>query len=492
MNADGTMTMWNPAAEHAFGWTSEEIIGRPFPMVPEGKEEEFRALKDRVFLEGGFSGVEVIRQRKDGAPVDIRLATGPIRDSGGTVIGVVGIMENITERKLMEKALQESEEQLRQSQKIEAIGQLAGGVAHDFNNLLTAIRGYSDLLLHRLDAGSPLRREVEEIQKAGERATSLTRQLLAFSRKQVLQPKVLDLNAVVANMDMLLRRLIGEDIDLLTILRPGLWAVKVDPGQVEQVIMNLIVNARDAMPKGGKLTIETMNIDLGDAYIRNRLVVTKGSYVMLSVSDTGEGMSESTKSRLFEPFFTTKEKGKGTGLGLSTVYGIVKQSGGYIWVYSEIGKGAAFKVYFPRVLTSTESEKEGAKGPLPRGKETVLVVEDEETVRSLVRDVLMDQGYTVLTAIDGADAINIGREYKAPIHLIVTDVVMPKTGGREVVESLAPHLPGVKVLFMSGYTDDAIVHHGVLDPGISFLQKPFTPDSLLRKVREVLETPSAG
>ncbi|MBF8258374.1 MAG: Blue-light-activated protein, partial [Actinobacteria bacterium] len=492
MTADGTMTMWNPAAERAFGWSSEEIIGQQFPMVPEGKEEEFRMLKERVFREGGFSGVEVTRERKDGSFVDIRLATGPIRDPGGAVVGVVGIMEDITDRKKMEKALHDSEEQLRQSQKIEAIGQLAGGVAHDFNNLLTAIRGYSDLLLHRLDAGSPLRREVEEIQKAGERASSLTRQLLAFSRKQVLQPKVLDLNAVVANMDMMLRRLIGEDIDLLTVLRPGLWSVKVDPGQVEQVIMNLIVNARDAMPKGGKLTIETMNTDLGDAYVRSRLVVTEGSYVMLSVSDTGEGMNENTRSRLFEPFFTTKEKGKGTGLGLSTVYGIVKQSGGYIWVYSEPGKGATFKVYFPRVLTAAESVKEGTKEPLLRGKETVLVVEDEETVRSLVRDVLIEHGYTVLTAIDGQDAIKIGREYKEPIHLIVTDVVMPKTGGREAVESLAPHLPGVKVLYMSGYTDDAIVHHGVLDKGISFLQKPFTPDSLLRKVREVLETPPAG
>ncbi|MBI5343577.1 MAG: PAS domain S-box protein [Deltaproteobacteria bacterium] len=488
---DGIVTMWNPAAERVFGWAGEEALGRLLPIIPEEKQEEFQKLRERVIRENGFSGVEVCRQRKDGTLVDIRLSTAPMRDAQGNAVGMVGIFEDVTESRRMEKALRDSEEQLRQSQKIEAIGRLAGGVAHDFNNLLTAIRGYSDLLLHRLDAGSPLRRDVEEIQKAGERATSLTRQLLAFSRKQVLQPKVLDLNAIVANMNGMLRRLIGEDIDLVTALRPGLWSVKVDPGQIEQVIMNIVVNARDAMPKGGKLTVETSNTDLGDMYVQRHAIVKAGPYVMLAISDTGEGMSEAVKSRLFEPFFTTKEKGKGTGLGLSTVYGIVKQSGGYIWVYSEPGKGSTFKVYFPRVRGAADSKKEREKDPLPSGRESVLVVEDEEVVRSLVRDILKESGYTVLTASDGDEALKIGREHKGPIHLIVTDVVMPKMGGRQAAESLAPHLPGVKVLYMSGYTDDAIVHHGVLDPGIPFLQKPFTPESLLRKIREVLDNSSA-
>jgi len=294
-------------------------------------------------------------------------------------------------------------------------------------------------------------------------------------------------------MDGMLRRLIGEDIDLVTVLKPDLWNVQVDPGQVEQVIMNLVGNARDAMPKGGKVTIETANVELDDRYVRRHAVVKPGAHVMLAISDTGKGMDEETKNHLFEPFYTTKEQGKGTGLGLSTVYGIVKQSGGYIWVYSEIGKGATFKVYFPRFGGAiVETKKEGASGSAPRGKETVLVVEDEEVVRALVRNILEGNGYTVLTASDGGEAQKVGRGHKTPIHLIVTDVVMPKMGGREAAESLAPHLPGVKVLYMSGYTDEAIVHHGVLESGIPFLEKPFTPDALLRKVRQVLEPRGEG
>jgi nitrogen-specific signal transduction histidine kinase len=403
---------------------------------------------------------------------------------GGACIIGTGI--DITERRKLE-------EQLQQSQKIEAIGRLAGGIAHDFNNLLTAIRGYSDLLLLRIDSSSPLRRDVEEIQKAGERAASLTRQLLAFSRKQVLQPKVLDLNAVVAGMDGMVRRLIGEDIDLVTVLKPGLWNVQADPGQVEQVIMNLVVNSRDAMPQGGKVTIETSNEELDDRYVRRHAVVKPGEYVRLSISDTGLGMDEVTKSRLFEPFYTTKEKGKGTGLGLSTVYGIVKQSGGYIWVYSETGKGAAFKVYFPRFRGATaEARREGTSGSAFYGRETVLVVEDEEVVRALVRGILEGNGYTVLTASDGVEAQKVGRSHKTPIHLIVTDVVMPKMGGREAAETLAQHLPGVKVLYMSGYTNDAIVRHGMIESGIPFLEKPFTPDALLRKVHQLLGPSGEG
>jgi PAS domain S-box-containing protein len=491
LSKDGIVTSWNPSAESVFGWSRDEVIGRFNPMVSKEKVDEFRQLRERAIRENGFSGVEVRRKKKDGSDIDIRLATGSIKDPDGTVVGIVAIMEDITERLRMEKALRESEEQLRQSQKIEAVGQLAGGVAHDFNNLLTAIRGYSELLLHRLDASSPLRREVEEIQKAGDRAASLTRQLLAFSRKQILQPKVLDLNSVVANMEGMLRRLIGEDIDLVAVLRPDIWNVTVDPGQIEQVIMNIVVNARDAMPKGGKVVIETSNVMVDDAYALRRAVVKPGEYVLLAISDTGEGMSESTKMHLFEPFFTTKEKGKGTGLGLSTVYGIVKQSGGYIWVYSEPGKGSAFKVYLPRAAGISETKIEPGRRPLPRGKEIVLVVEDDEAVRNLIGDILRGGGYKVIAAADGGEAVKIGNEHEGPIHLVLTDVVMPKMGGREAAECLTQSLPDVKVLYMSGYTDDAIVRHGVLDPGIPFIQKPFTPEAILRKVRELLDGPPA-
>jgi PAS domain S-box-containing protein len=490
LTPEGNVALWNSATERMSGWSEKEALGRPLPIVPEENMAEFHGLLARGRRGESLSGVELRRRRKDGSPVDISIWTSPLRDHRGEVTGIMSVWADITERKKMEEALHNSEEQLRQSQKIEAIGRLAGGIAHDFNNLLTAIRGYSDLLLHRLDRASPMRREVEEIQKAGERASTLTRQLLAFSRKQVMQPKVLDINAVVAGMEGMLRRLIGEDIDLVTVLKPGLWNAKVDPGQVEQVIMNLAVNARDAMPKGGKVTIETRNVELDETCMRRHPFVHPGAYVMLAIGDTGTGMDEETKNRLFEPFFTTKEKGKGTGLGLSTVYGIVKQSGGFIWVYSEIGKGAIFKVYFPRFGGApAEAEKESDPGPLPHGKETVLLVEDEEIVRTLVRDILEGNGYTVLEASSGAEAVSIGRNCKGPIHMILTDVVMPKMGGREAAESLAQHLPGVKVLYISGYTDESIVHHGVLDSGIPYLEKPFTPDALLRKVRQVLAAP---
>jgi PAS domain S-box-containing protein len=490
LDREGKVSMWNRAAERMTGWTEGEAIGMRLPIVPEEKMSEFQALLGRARGGEPLSGVEVRRQKKDGSPIDVSIWTSPLRDRRGEVTAIMAVLADVTGRRQMEEALRNSEEQLRQSQKMEAIGLLAGGIAHDFNNLLTAIRGYSDLLLQRLDGGSQMRRDVEEIRKAGERAASLTRQLLAFSRKQVLQPKVLDLNAVVAGMDNMLRRLIGEDIDLVAVLKPGLWNVRADPCQVEQVVMNLAVNARDAMPRGGKVTIEIANVELDGPYVRRHAVVMPGPYVMLAISDTGTGMDEVTKSRLFEPFYTTKDKGKGTGLGLSTVYGIVKQSGGYIWAYSELGKGTAFKVYFPRFGSAgPEAAREGAPGSAPHGRETVLVVEDEEVVRALVRDILEGSGYTVLTASDGEEAQSVGRGHNAAIHLIVTDVVMPRMGGREAAETLAPHLPGVKVLYMSGYTNEAIVRHGVLDPGIPFLEKPFTPDALLRKVRRVLDPP---
>jgi signal transduction histidine kinase len=387
-------------------------------------------------------------------------------------------------------ALNESEEKLRQSQKLDSIGQLAGGIAHDFNNLLTVISGYSDLL-SRTEQDTASRAKVDEIRKAADRAASLTRQLLAFSRKQVLLPKVLDLTETVVNMDKLLQRLIGEDVNLVTILDHRLNRVKADPGQIEQVIMNLAINARDAMPNGGKLTIETMNAYLDEVYARRHVTVTPGPYVMLAVSDTGIGMDDETMNHIFEPFFTTKDPGKGTGLGLAMVYGIVKQSGGNIWVYSEPRQGTTFKIYLPVVADESVLPLPAHHAePGPRGTETLLLVEDEDALRQLLNDILTDEGYSILQAASGTEAMNICAEHPDTIHLLVTDVVMPGMGGRQLVENLAATRPNMKILYMSGYTDNAIVHHGVLDAGTAFLQKPFTPISVLRKVREVLDQPA--
>ncbi|HEY9282749.1 MAG TPA: PAS domain S-box protein [Pyrinomonadaceae bacterium] len=383
--------------------------------------------------------------------------------------------------------------QLQQSQKMQAIGRLAGGVAHDFNNLLTAITGYSDLSLRRLAPEDRLYRNIEEIKRAAGRAADLTHQLLAFSRKQVLQPKVLDLNAVVAGMEKMLRRLIGEDIELQFELTPSLGRIKADPGQVEQILMNLVVNARDAMPGGGKLTIQTGNVRLDADYARQHVAVVPGPYVLLAVSDNGCGMDAATRAQVFDPFFTTKEQGKGTGLGLSTVYGIVKQSQGNIWVYSEVGQGTTFKIYLPWVEGEAEpiSPAEDNKS-LAAGTETILLVEDDEMVRAIARTVLCQAGYTVLEAADGESAIGLCRLHPGPIHLVLTDVVMPRMSGRAVADRLKELRPDLPVLFMSGYTEEAVVHHGVLSEGMHFMEKPFTPATLTRKVRDVLATSGTG
>jgi PAS domain S-box-containing protein len=383
---------------------------------------------------------------------------------------------------------QAKEEQLRQAQKMESIGTLAGGIAHDFNNLMTAVTGYSDLALRSFQGDDSLRSKIEEIKKAGERAAALTRQLLAFSRKQMLQPRVLDLNTVVTGMAQMLPRLIGEHIDLRFRLGNSLGQVKADPGQVEQVIMNLAVNARDAMPEGGVLTIKTANVHLTGKFGRCDLSVEPGQYVMMDVSDTGSGMDSETQSHIFEPFFTTKGVGKGTGLGLSTVYGIVKQSGGSLSVYSEVEKGTAFKIYLPRVDVLDESaeivcETEEA----PRGHEMVLLVEDEDVVRNLSKEILETYGYSVLVASNGREGLGVGKEFQGKIDLVITDVIMPLMSGREMAEGLRTIRPDTRVLFMSGFTDDAIVHHGVLDETVFFIQKPFSPEALATKAREVLD-----
>jgi len=397
--------------------------------------------------------------------------------------------EDITLLKRAETEKADLEEQLRQSQRIEAVGRLAGGIAHDFNNLMMVIRGYSQLSLAEIKEGDKLRGNLEEIRKATERATDLTRQLLAFSRRQILEFKVLDLSNLIRDMERMLRRVIGEDIELVTYHAEDLGRVKTDPGQIEQVIMNLAVNARDSMPDGGKLIIETRNVELDEDYTRTHVGVKPGRYVMFSLSDTGVGMSPEVKEHIFEPFFTTKEISKGTGLGLSTVYGIVKQCGGNIWFYSELRKGTTFKVFLPRVDEPLEEIRESTVSKeIPSGRETILAVEDEDNVRKLTVQILKGQGYSVLEASHAEEAMKVVREQTGNgIHLLLTDVVMPGMSGHELANHLISLLPKIKVLFMSGYTDNAIVHHGVLEEGVNYIQKPFTVDALARKVREVLD-----
>ncbi|MFZ3330092.1 MAG: ATP-binding protein, partial [Candidatus Acidiferrales bacterium] len=408
----------------------------------------------------------------------------PLRTAEGELQGAICMALDITDRKQLE-------EQLRQAQKMEAVGRLAGGIAHDFNNLLMVIQGYADLLTERLAEGDPLRRNAEQIQTASQRATSLTRQLLAFSRKQMLAPKVLNVQSVVVDMEKILRRLIGEDIQLETSSVPDLGLIKADRSQIEQVIMNLAVNARDAMPEGGRLTIETANVELDKAAAHPPAVLSPGKYVMLAVTDNGCGMDAETQAHIFEPFFTTKEKGKGTGLGLATVYGIVKQSGGYVWVYTEPGRGTSFKVYLPRIEDEQTARGRDGKSDaqeLPRGSETVLLVEDEKGVRELAREYLELTGYTVIAAEDGHTALELAAMHVGPIQLLMTDVVMPGISGRELAGRVKTIRPEIKVLFMSGYTDQAVVHHGILDTDAALLQKPFTMAALAAKLREILST----
>ncbi len=469
----------NDAAIIRYGYSEREFLERTIRDI---RSPEDQARLDEELTGRPDEGAErtgVRHRAKDGKVFEVDLVARPLEFEGRRARLVLA--HDVTAQRHLE-------EQLRQSQKMEAVGQLAGGIAHDFNNLLTAILGSTQLLLQNMPPGDPRREDAEEVRHAGLRAAELTRQLLAFSRRQVLAPKVLELNAVVANMDRMLRRLLGEDIELVTSLDPGAGAVNADPGQLEQVLLNLAVNARDAMPGGGRLSIETARLQLHEEHIERRHRLPPGDYACLIVTDTGVGMDDATQAHLFEPFFTTKEVGKGTGLGLATVYGIVKQSGGYIWVYSEPRRGTTVKVYLPRVPGAAEAP---AATPPPKavkgGHETVLLVEDAAPVRTLARRSLEACGYRVLDAADGPSALELSARHAAGIELLVTDVVMPGMSGRELAERLAPERPGMKVLYTSGYTDDAMVRQGVLNAGVAFLQKPFVPDTLARKVREVLD-----
>jgi PAS domain S-box-containing protein len=484
LDASGTVEYVNPYYLALTGFAAGEVIGASWfdRCIPEGQRVAVRDAVLQLLERNAHTHYQNSIMTKAGEERMVAWSNTVIRDASGKATGTLSIGEDVTARS-------ELEQQLRQAQKMEAVGRLAGGIAHDFNNLLTAIFGYSDLLGEELPPDSPAQADLGEIRTAATRAAALTRQLLAFSRQQVLQPVVLSMNDVIENLENMLQRVLGEDIELATHTSRDLGNVKADPGQLEQVIMNLAVNARDAMPTGGKLTIETSNVSLSGEYAEAHRPVASGDYVMLAVSDSGIGMDETVKTRLFEPFFTTKGVGAGTGLGLATVYGIVKQSGGYIWVYSEPGHGATFKVYLPRVQAPVDEIKQA---PLPAvnlgGTETILLAEDEELLRPLARELLVRLGYRVLEATNAAEALDLARAHPEEIHLLVSDVVMPGQSGLQLARQLSAERPHMKVLYMSGYTDEAIVRHGLLDPGTNFLQKPFTPTVLARKVREVLDS----
>ena len=483
VNQSGEIVLLNVQAEKHFGYRRDELVGQKVKnIIPEGFAERLiadgtRSAAEALAQQIGM-GIELYGRRKNGSDFPIEIMLSPLESAEGVL--VTAAIRDITERKHLERML-------RQAQKMEAVGQLAGGVAHDFNNLLGVILGYADLLLVQPALNDSQRRDLGEIQKAGVRAALLTRRLLAFSRKQVLQPKVLDLNTVVLGAEKLLQRLIGENIELRVVLNPALGRVKADSGQLEQIIMNLAVNARDAMPEGGKLTIETSNVEIDEQYAAQHDAALAGPHVMLAVTDTGCGMDAKTKAHIFEPFFTTKEFGKGTGLGLATVYGIVKQSGGWIWVYTEPGLGTTFKIYLrcvnpaiEIVLPSDKMEK------VAGGSQTILIVEDDAALLQVTHRSLEEVGYAILAARSPAEAIHISENHPGPIHLMVTDVIMPGMSGDKLANYLSVLRPEMKVLYVSGYTDHTIVHHGVLEPGLAFLQKPFSPKTLARKVGEVL------
>lgn len=474
----------NPAVETLTGYSVADLQKAGFvDWIHADDRSRMLQYWDGLFDGGSFQNEEYRLVAKDGRIKWAAATWGPLRDESGRQVGVQGSERDISAHRTLQ-------EQYLQAQKLESIGRLAGGVAHDFNNLLTVINGYSDIVFRTLDARDPLRLSVDQIRKAGDRAAELTQQLLAFSRKQITQPRPLDLNALVSGSEKMLARLLGEDIDLIAHLSPALGQVMADPGHMHQILMNLVVNARDAMPNGGRLTIETANVDVDPSYVSEHPVVSPGPCVLLTVTDTGIGMDEETKKHIFEPFFTTKEVGQGTGLGLATVYGLVKQSQGWIWLYSELGKGSTFKIYLPRIDASRPAHEDAATDTTPpKGSETVLVVEDQAEVRGLTRHALEAHGFLVLDVPDGAAALTLAKSYREHIHLLLTDVVLPGMNGKELAEQLTRLRPGMKVLFTSGYPREVIAHRGVLDPDVAYIGKPYSPGAIAAKVREVLASP---
>jgi PAS domain S-box-containing protein len=473
----------NTQALAMFGYQRGELIGESIEiLLPERFRQSHQAQRSG-YVKGAHArpmgvGMELFALRKDGTEFPAEIGLGPLATTEGVLTS--STIVDITARKKME-------EQLRLSQRMEAIGKLAGGVAHDFNNLLAVILGSAEAALEKLPSEHPVRRKLEVITQAGSSAADLTRQLLAFSRKQIMQPRVINLKEILERTETLLRRLVGENIQFSMSLEPSLGQVKADPGQIERVLMNLAVNARDAMPQGGRLTIEARNVELDDSYHDAHQQVLPGRYVMISVEDSGCGMNRETRDRIFDPFFTTKELGKGTGLGLATVYGIVKQSGGYIWVYSELHKGTIFKVYLQRVEQSAEPTKlDTLDATALRGHETILLAEDSRDLRDMAREYLESVGYTVLEAASGKEALQRAKDFEGRIHLLLTDVVMPEMSGPELAGQLRALFPGIKVILTSGYTDVALAPQGVLDPAVAFIQKPYRPKALALKIREVL------
>lgn len=496
---DYNITMWNHGAHALYGWTADEVHGRRAADVLQTEydsDEERQWAYQSMEQLGSWKG-EVRQRHKNGSTLHIFASISFFKNSSGKPVGAVAINRNITERKRAEQAQAELQAQLQQSQKMESIGRLAGGVAHDFNNLLTVIRMYSELIHANMKPGDDFYKQVEQIRLASQRAEALTRQLLAFSRKQILAPKILNLNELITGLHAMLERLIGEDITFAMELEPELWSVKADASQIEQVIMNLVVNARTAMPTGGLLTIETSNVRLDDEYARSHIQALVGPCVLLTVSDTGHGMDRETQKHIFEPFFTTRPVNEGTGLGLATAHGIVKQSGGEILVYSELGQGTSFKIYLPaqETVASYMNNHHAIQPTTPpaarlheQNTETILLVEDEDMVRNLVRETLEISGYKVLDARNSHDALHIANRYEDTIHLLLTDVVMPQMSGRELAEALRDDRPQMRVLFVSGYTDDAVVRHGLLKAEVEFLPKPFSSSQLTSKVRAVLDS----
>jgi two-component system, cell cycle sensor histidine kinase and response regulator CckA len=487
LDTEGIVLFWNKASESIFGYSAEEATGRFLPYVNENQRAEFDSLHKEVLSGKSFFNLEVNRQHKDGHTIPISISAAPIGTPKGNIDGIISVVEDLTSRNKLLSENKKLSEQFFQIQKMESIGRLAGGIAHDFNNLLVPISGFAEMGQKRLPDDDPLQEFFQQIEAAADRAAALTRQILAFSRQQILETKPLDLNLLIINFQKMLKRLIGENILMEVHQESALSSINGDPGQIEQILLNLVVNARDAMPNGGRLSIETANVSLDDHYCQTYPDVLPGNYVMMSVSDTGTGIDKQTQQRIFEPFFTTKAQGEGTGLGLATVFGIVKQHDGHINLYSEKGLGTTFKIYFPAESKTVEISESEKIDPLSlAGQETILLAEDDTNVRNFLTMSLHNHGYHILEAETGEVALQIAKDYKESIHLLLTDVIMPKMNGRELAEAFANLHPEARLLYMSGYTKDVIAHHGVLDDGVPLIQKPFSLFNLLKKIRDVL------